>query len=124
MLACHNASIRCEDASMADEETPSGKARGGIARRDALSPEKRVEIARRAAEIRWTAPKATHTGELHIGDLVIECAVLPDGKRVLSQRGVGKALGRRSAGRKQADAGGEKLPFFLDVSSLKPFISN
>ncbi len=53
------------------------------------------------------------------------CAVLPDGTRVLSQRGVGRALGRGYGGNdwKQDDSGAGKLPFFLAANSLKPFIS-
>src|SRR5262245_22516336 len=39
-----------------DDETPaSGKARGGYARADALPPERRSEIAKLAAETRWSA---------------------------------------------------------------------
>jgi len=73
------------------------------------------------------APKATHSGELVIGDLRIGCAVLPDGTRVLSQRNVGSALGRGYGGkdwRAQADSGAGKLPFFLSSKSINPFISN
>ena len=33
---------------------PSGKAKGGAARAEALSPEQRKEIARKAAETRWS----------------------------------------------------------------------
>jgi hypothetical protein len=50
---------------------------------------------------------------------------LDDGRRVLSQRGVGRALGRKFGGkdwRTAADAAGN-LPFFLIASDLKPFIS-
>ena len=104
----------------------SGKARGGKARAAALAPAVRAEIARVAAEARWAVPKATHIGELHIGNLDIPCAVLPDGTRVLSQRGVGKALGRSYGGqdwKRQDDAaGGGKLPFYLNAGTLKPFI--
>jgi hypothetical protein len=73
-------------------------------------------------------PKANHIGEVHIGDLEIPCAVLPDGTRVLSQRGVGKALGRgygSNAWRKQEHQNSEygKLPYFIAASSLNSFIS-
>lgn len=40
-------------------------------------------------------PKATHTGELKIGDLTIPCAVLDDGTRLISERGIIKALGEK-----------------------------
>jgi len=72
-------------------------------------------------------PKATHSGNLVIGDLTIECAVLPDGTRVLSQRSFGRALGRSFGGKNwsaQIDSGAGKLPFFLSPRTLNPFISN
>lgn len=98
------------------------KAKGGKARAAALTAEKRSEIAKKAAEKRWgkDIPKAECVGELKLGDSVIQCAVLPDGKRLLSQRGVGFALGRKRGG---SDAGGE-VPFYMKANNLKPFISN
>ena len=110
-------------------EEAKGRAKGGLARARSLTPEERAEIAKTAADARWGAPKATHIGEVHIGDLDIACAVLPDGTRVLSQRGVGKALGRSYGGsdwkrQEDADGAGGKMPFFLSAAGLKPFISN
>lgn len=109
------------------EATTKSKAIGGRARAAALSPEERKEIARKGAEARWATPKATHSGDVVIGDLTIACAVLPDGTRVLSQRGVGRALGRSYGGsdwRLQPDSDAGKLPFFLSSKSVNPFISN
>ncbi|MDT4808401.1 P63C domain protein [compost metagenome] len=107
---------------------PTGKAKGGAARAQALTPEQRKDIAKKAAEARWSAPKALYTGALSIGDLTIDCAVLPDGTRVLSQRGVGRALGRGYGGndwrRNEGDDAGGKLPFFMNAKGLFPFISN
>lgn len=109
---------------------PTGKAKGGAARAKALSPEQRSSIAKKAAEKRWASKslEATHTGELAIGDLLLPCAVLPDGSRVLSQRGVGRVLGKTYGGKHfpqdDAEEGGGKLPFFLIGKSLNPFISN
>lgn len=108
-------------------EEPKGRAKGGAARAKALSPEERKVIAKKAAEARWAPPKALYAGELTIGDLKIDCAVLPDGTRVLSQRGVGRALGRGRGGsdwRKEEDDAGGKLPFFMVAKGLLPFISN
>lgn len=106
-----------------------GRAKGGIARAKALTPHERAEIAKAGADARWGTPKASHFGDLRIGELDIPCAVLPDGTRVLSTRGVGKALGRSHGGadwKRQDDVGaaGGKLPFFLSAAGLKPFISN
>lgn len=49
----------------------SGRARGGRARAEALSPKARKDIAKKAAAARWDeeTPTATHIGELEIGDL-------------------------------------------------------
>jgi hypothetical protein len=112
-------------------KSESKQAKGGKARATALSPETRAEIASKAARARWSAPKATHQGVIHIGDLTIDCAVLPDGRRVLSQRSLGRALGRGYGGQdwkrsnQVADEdGGGKLPFFLSAKTLRPFISS
>lgn len=112
---------------MVTKEKSASKAKGGKARAEALTPEERAEIARNAAETRWRTPKATHTGDLLIGEQTMQCAVLPDGRRVLSQRGVGRALGRGYGGanwRKNDESGGGNLPFYLAAKSLIPFISN
>src|SRR5258707_10006355 len=77
-----------------------GASKGGEARAKKLSPERRKEIARNAVEARWAKagkapiPRATHIGELRIGDLVIPCAVLEDGTRLLTQWGFYRAIGR------------------------------
>jgi hypothetical protein len=71
------------------------------------------------------ALKATHLGELTIPGLdPIPCAVLEDGTRVLSERGVNKALGRTRGGQdwRRKKAGGE-VPVFLAGERLKAFIS-
>lgn len=101
------------------------KARGGIARALKLSPAERADIAKRAADARWQLPQATHVGELHIGDSApLPCAVLADGRRVLSERGVGRALGKGFGGKDfRPDEGAGRLPFFLAAKNLKPFIS-
>lgn len=71
---------------------------------------------------------ATYPGELEIGELTIPCAVLEDGTRVLSERGVTKALGAKRGGshweRKRDDNGGADLPVYLSASNFKPFIDN
>ena len=38
--------------------------------------------------------KATHTGQLNIGPITIECAVLQDGTRVLTQSSFLRAIGQ------------------------------
>src|SRR6266540_2039875 len=105
--------------------------KGGHARAAKLSDEQRRKIAVKAAEARWGKPKATHEGELTIGDAVIPCAVIEGGIRVISQRGMSAALGRHvtGSGTSKQKAGSEeslngvvKLPNFLSADNLKEFI--
>lgn len=65
--------------------------------------------------------KAEHTGTLKIGDLELPCAVLDDGTRIFSHRGIMSALGRpRKGGRR--DRGHANLPEFVSARNLEPFI--
>ena len=57
---------------------------------------------------------------LKIGGLEIQCYVLEDGTRVLSQMGVNKALNRPEGGSKD---GSRNLPRFFELKGLQPFIS-
>ena len=117
---------------MADESKHS---KGGKARAKVLSGESRREIARTAARVRWEKEraqspisKATHKGTLRIGDASIPCAVLDDGRRILSETGITNALGSRSGGskriKKRISEAGAPLPVFLAPNNIKPFISN
>lgn len=108
-----------------------GAAKGGMARAEKLSPERRKEIAANAAAARWrNAPiKATHAGVLHIGDVELDCANLPDGRRVVSEAAIMRALGRGYSGYySQRDAAAEQgsavLPRYVAPMALKPFIPN
>ena len=100
-----------------------GAAKGGAARAARLSPEDRSDSARKAAEARWgtTHVDATHAGVLVIGDRTIECAVLEDGTRVLSQGTILSALGRApTMGRRNITQG--RAPF-LSAQNLRPFVT-
>jgi len=109
-------------------EYESKQAKGGLTRAVRLSPEERKEIASKAAEARWgiTLPQATHSGELVIGGRRIACAVLQNGKRVLTQETFLTAIGR--AAKAKAGTGSLKLvdglPPFLVAENLKPFVSD
>lgn len=104
-----------------------GAAKGGIARASRMTPEERSEAARRAVEARWARqgkspmPRATHDGILELGDRKIECAVLEDGTRVLSQRSFATAVGASKPSSMTRRGAGE-LPSFLNAANLKPFI--
>ena len=108
-----------------DEQGATGKARGGRARADALTQERRTEIATRAADARWKAPvhQATHGSPDHplrIGDIEIPCYVLGDGRRVLHQRGLVTALGMSRGG--SSRGGGDRLAHFVAQKTLEPFV--
>jgi hypothetical protein len=107
--------------AMKDDKT--GKAAGGHARAEALPADTRKEIAKRAALERWRTdiPQATHAGVLTIGEAELPCYVLEDGTRVLSTRGIMKALGRVWRGRKYT---GTELPVFVEAKNLNRFIDN
>jgi hypothetical protein len=101
-----------------------GAKKGGDARAAKLTSADRSDSARRAAEARWgvSVVQATHAGELLIGNNRIECAVLEDGTRVISQGTILAALGRApSMGRREQTEG--RAPF-LSASNLVPFISS
>ncbi|MFZ3209879.1 MAG: P63C domain-containing protein [Terriglobales bacterium] len=119
-----------DNSDNTQQETP--QALGGKARAHLLSPEERKAIAQTAAEARWNKvaeeagetrlPKATHSGELKIGDISIPCAVLEDGTRVITQRGMFVALGmNKNPSRGQTAI--ENRPGFLSANNLTPFIS-
>lgn len=100
----------------------SGKARGGKARAKSLSPEKRKEIARKAALSRWdeSVKRASHGSPDHplqIGDIEIQCYVLEDETRVLSQRGLQTGIGMSVSG--GSIAGEQRLATFLDSLAAK-----
>lgn len=64
--------------------------------------------------------KATHKGLLKIGGVEIQCYVLEDGSRVLSQRGLINALGMTWSGGRIK--GGHRLVQFVGGNILKPFV--
>lgn len=112
------------------KEDVTGKAKGGYARAEKLSPAQRQEIAQNAANERWginhSKPlKATHAGQFKIGEIVIDCAVLEDGRRVVTQRGMLEAIGlSRVSGGIRSKEGAHQMPRFLASTKLTPFISN
>ncbi len=106
----------------------SGKAKGGSARAKSLSPERRKEIAIKAAEAKKALallPQATHAGDLKIGDTTLPCYVLDDGSRVLSLRGINFAFSGSVGGLNiPSQDGVRNLPRILSSKSIRPLISN
>lgn len=71
-------------------------------------------------------PVALYSGKLPIGDIELDCAVLEDGTRVLSERAVHRAFGSKRGGShwKRAKEGGANLPSFLSATNLSSFVGN
>ena len=114
----HNASIKHKmDACMSqDNENPKGRAKGGVARTNRLSKDRRVAIARKAATTRW-GHKAIHKGNFkkEFG-IDAECYVLDDEYKtaVITQLGMGEILGLGS--------GGSRLPRFMFNKTMSEYI--
>jgi len=86
-----------------------------------LSPEERAEIGRRAAEARWGSepiPRAVSTGTLKIADRTISCAVLENGKRLLTQGTFMTAIGRAEKAK-----GGTGSVRYMQGIGLPPFLA-
>jgi hypothetical protein len=120
------------DASEAAKELGRrGGLKGGKARSEALTPERRAEIGQKAIAARWAKargltpadieklPRATHKGELKIGG-GIECFVLEDGRRIIHQRGMVKGLGMSRGS--SSVSGGDRLAKFAQGKALKPYM--
>jgi P63C domain len=109
------------------ERKDQKKVKGALARAKSLTPEERKSIARKAAMSRWDADIATakYEGDFPLGNTTIDAAVLPNGKRLITQTTFLRALGRST----QPKAGTgvlstlDGLPSFLQAEVLKAFIS-
>lgn len=69
--------------------------------------------------------RATHVGDLNIGDIAIKSAVLDDGRRVLNRTTFIRAIGRTGkakGGRRYDDE--FSMPVFLTAQNLQPFIGD
>ena len=70
---------------------------------------------------------AVYSGQLPIGDIELDCAVLDGGVRVLSERAVHRAFGSKRGGshwkRIKENEGGANLPSFLSAKNYSGFIS-
>jgi hypothetical protein len=112
---------------------PKGRAKGGKARMQAMSPEQRKAQAQKAASARWAKGnvlKATHGSPDHplrIGNIEIDCYVLEDGTRVVTQRSMIKAMGLTRGGIRgeyEVERGGAELPRFATQNWIKPHLGN
>jgi len=95
-------------------------AKGGKARADSLTPERLAEIGKKGAQGRW-APKATHEGVLHVGEVSLPCYNLPDGRRVFSNGGMLDALSLSRGSNPKL--GRDRLANFIMGKAISRFIS-
>lgn len=105
---------------------PKPGSAGGSARAKSLSPTERKAAASKAATARWKTPVATHNGEVCIGELVIPCYVLPDGRRLLSRKRMVQSLGMSPGGTpkngKPKKEGVDRLERFATGDRLRGFM--
>lgn len=110
-----------------DESEESKQAKGGRARAAKLSGERRSEIARSGAIAKHGGelPVAQYTGDLEIGGISFECAVLDDETRVVSETKFMESMGMYRSGalstRRQAEGDGAQVPLHLAHKNLKPY---
>jgi P63C domain len=102
-----------------DQDELFGRAKGGAARAAKLTPERRSEIARKAAIARHGDKPlhATHRGSFREEfGIDVECYVLDDDNKtaVIHQRGMGEALG--------LGEGGSRLPRFISGKTIAPYV--
>jgi hypothetical protein len=103
--------------SMVEDDAKKEAGRqGGLRRAEALSDEQKKDIAQRAALARWGA-KATHRGNFkeQFG-IDVDCYVLDDATKtaVISQRGMGAALGM--------GVSGSRLPRFVNSKLMAEYV--
>lgn len=95
-----------------------------------LNEEERRNRARKAAQARWerkkesdALPVATHSSDGHplfIGEVELECYVLADRRRILTQSAIQKALGIAIGG--SMEAGMNRLELFVKRKGVGPFV--
>jgi len=100
----------------------NGKASGGIARAKSLSPQRRTEIAKKAAlakKRKAGLPRAicgSDDKKLVFGDIEIQCYVLEDEMRVLTLRSLQSGIGMSEGGGK---GGVRKIPALMQRLAKK-----
>lgn len=88
-----------------------------------LSKERGIKLKAEDFFIDPTIPQAEHSGDLTIGDSIIECAVLGDGTRILTRATFVRAIGRKGKAKGGRNYDDEfRTPVFLTAKNLKPFI--
>lgn len=112
---------------MTSKPEPTGRAKGGVARMQSMTPSQRKAQGQKAAAARWSGDikRATHGSDDHpliIGDTEIACYVLEDGRRLLQQTSLISALNMSHGG--SYSVGGDRLAKFATQGRLKPYVSS
>lgn len=112
---------------MADDSgTPKNpdKVEAALARANALEPSRRSEIAQMAARARWddSLPVSVATGRpIQIGDMLVPCHVLDDGRRVIPTHGMLDTLHMARGG--SMVRGMNRLELFVSRPRISPYVS-
>ena len=111
-----------EVRSAAEELSRRGASRGGRGRAERMTAEERSEASRKSAQARWakSAVFAPYVGSINFGSVSIDCAVLPDDRRGISQTSMDAAFGRTGGARR--GTGAERLPL-LSPLNIRPLIT-
>lgn len=99
-----------------DPSNPKGRAKGGIATANKLTPEQKTDRAKKGAAARWGL-KTTHAGNFKEAfGIDVDCYVLNDSAKtaVISQRGMAVALSMGD--------GGSRLPRFVSAKGFAPYV--
>ncbi|WP_448853205.1 P63C domain-containing protein [Corynebacterium frankenforstense] len=86
-------------------------------------PDPRKVAGQKAADTRWGIhpERATHQGVLDIAGTSLDCYVLEDGRRIISQASIMATLGRsQSSGRRTRN---DNRPPFIEANNLGPYIT-
>lgn len=108
----------------ARELSKRGSSVGGRTRAERLTPEKRREIAEKAAAARWGVQAIPALdGEIVIGDRPLKCAVAEDGTRLINQQTFLVALDRAPKAKGGTGVRAAAVPAFLSAANLQPYVS-
>ena len=115
--------LTAKHGSGVEDDPVSNGAKGGLARAQIMTSAERSEIARRAADARWgkNVMTAEFVGTLPLSEMNLDCVVLTDGRRVISQGSILQSLGRSdSSGRRTRN---DNRPPFVEAGNLVPFFT-
>jgi hypothetical protein len=107
----------------------SGKAIGGKALANTMTPQERKAKSMAmvlAKKIKKNLPRAEFRGEIKIGNIILACAVLGDGRRLISEHALSSILGTTGGKnyrlRNNQIDNNTPMPLFLASKPLKPYI--